>query len=179
MIQQVKPDKPADQDGVSVEFPDGLRVYICRVPMDDFVQGAPTQLSVFVNTEDMGTKDHAVVHNDTNPKYPHQFPEMQILLNDATLYDCAPGANGIDRIEQEREKKLQEESLMAVWYTPQAIRDHFEADEDDVAEWVAQASDDDLKVISDWAVGGTDRTWECFHEVLVDCVRDKMRNPNA
>lgn len=67
--------------GTLVTMPDGLSVRITRVPLDGalgLAESKRTQLSVFVNTEDMDTD-----HRDGKPL-------MQVVLNDATLYDVEP-----------------------------------------------------------------------------------------
>lgn len=73
--------------GVLVTMPDGLSVRICRVPLDGALTVADskrTQLSVFLNTEEMDADHDAGT------------PLMQVVLNDATLYDAEPNAVTID-----------------------------------------------------------------------------------
>jgi hypothetical protein len=61
-----------------VASPEGMLVRITRVPLAD----GDTQLSVFINSEEM-TVD---VGGEDGSE-----PEIQVLLNDATLYDREPG----------------------------------------------------------------------------------------
>lgn len=72
----------SDDEGTTVVTPDGLRVYITRVPVDgatSLAESKRTQLSVFILTEGMGDTDH-----DAGK------PLMQVALNDATVYDEEP-----------------------------------------------------------------------------------------
>jgi hypothetical protein len=77
---------------------------------------------------------------------------------------------------------------LAVFYTPDAIREHFElieeqdrgqTNEDDrtCAKWVARATEDELREIGLSCVW-SDRTWQLFHELLVDAVTDYKKDGN-
>lgn len=77
----------------------GLRVLICRV---DLGHDRPTQLAVFINTEDMGDTDHT--RDPSSPAAADRaggIPEMQVCLGDAVLYDCEPGTNGVDKARRD------------------------------------------------------------------------------
>jgi hypothetical protein len=64
----------------------GLRITVARV---ELASSQETQLSVFINTEDL---DPA-----SDPQFKGGIPQMQICLNDATLYDCEPNTEGEDK----------------------------------------------------------------------------------
>lgn len=68
---------PVAGKGVQVRMPNGLDVFITEVILGPH---APDQPSVFINTEEMsgGGLDGGM-------------PEIQVCLNDATLYDREPG----------------------------------------------------------------------------------------
>jgi hypothetical protein len=76
-----------DDGDAKLIMPNGLNIMVTRVPLafgeDDYNSNLDhTQLTVSVNTEDMEQD-----HDDGTPI-------MQVLLNDATLYDVEPGPNG-------------------------------------------------------------------------------------
>lgn len=94
-------DQVGTLDGYEMEFPTGLRVLVTRVPLvggDGLTHTEYSQLSVFINTEDMGDTDH-FVQGGEDEFAQGMTPEMQVLLNDATLYDCEPGSGGKDRAQ--------------------------------------------------------------------------------
>lgn len=70
---------------------------------------------------------------------------------------------------------------LAVYFTPDAIADAFDRDlidEDDErevarAEWVEQASDDELRKIGEACIGG-DIIWRTFHELIEMEVDDAL-----
>lgn len=63
----------------------------------------------------------------------------------------------------------------ALYFGPQEIRDHFEGNDDPIAKWVEQATDNALIDI-----GGTalydDRLYRAFHDSLVDAVQEQMES---
>lgn len=105
-------------DNAEVVTADKLRVLITRVAASEDADA--TQLSVFINTEDMDV-DH---YGGT--------PEMQVCLNDASLYDCEPGTAGVDRVETV--ESLSRRPAKALVETANnvlaALRIRVEADED-------------------------------------------------
>lgn len=62
---------------------------------------------------------------------------------------------------------------LALWFTPQAIRDHFDGDEDERSEWVANATDEQLAAVGQDALG-YDSIYREFHESLAVIVDDAM-----
>jgi hypothetical protein len=62
---------------VKLEMPNGLSIWVTRVPVGE----DGMQLAVFINTEGMNGVEH-----DENGS-----PSMQVVLNDATLYDYEAG----------------------------------------------------------------------------------------
>lgn len=71
-------ERGSHEPGVyKLEFEDGLSVWITRIPLDE----GRTQLAVFINTEDM---------DENGEDHDNGIPLMQVLLNDATLYDKEP-----------------------------------------------------------------------------------------
>lgn len=71
-------------DGWEMIFGDGLRVLVTRVDINASVVDDKTQLAVFINTEEMGERDH-----EPDPAGGLK-PLMEVLLNDAVLYDEEP-----------------------------------------------------------------------------------------
>lgn len=67
---------------------------------------------------------------------------------------------------------------LALWFTPGAIRDHFEAREDEVAEWVAKATDEQLVVIGEDCLGH-DSLYREFHEALEYEVEQSIKKGDA
>lgn len=69
-----------DDEGTAIVMSNGLRIRITRVPLDgatSLAESKRTQLSVFISTEEMGDDQNGT-------------PLMQVVLNDATLYDQEP-----------------------------------------------------------------------------------------
>jgi len=65
------------------------------------------------------------------------------------------------------------EMQLALWLTPQAIRDHFDGGDSDVAEWVAQASDTDLEEVGEECLSG-DVLYNAFHDSLMLSVEERL-----
>lgn len=65
---------------------------------------------------------------------------------------------------------------LAVYFTPHAIRDSYELNDDDDPEkmWVAAASDDELRQVGDACVN-SETIWRTFHEVIGQAVRLRMK----
>lgn len=63
------------------------------------------------------------------------------------------------------------DSSLAVWFTPQAIRSHFETPATEWHDVVANMSDEELRGIGDSCLS-TDYIWEVFHQLLVGCLQD-------
>ena len=72
--------------------------------------------------------------------------------------------------------KRRDES-MAVWYTPQAIREHFDASEGEIEKWVEAASDEELAAVGEEAIS-CERVWTDFHESLIEAVRARIHVEN-
>lgn len=71
-------------------------------------------------------------------------------------------------------EKERAESMLALWFTPDAIADHWEGDPSDYAdseraEWVQQASIDELISVGQDAIGD-DMLYQTFHEILGEIV---------
>lgn len=65
------------------------------------------------------------------------------------------------------EHKNTAEERLALWFTPQAIRDHFDGDEGTVVDWVHGASDDELRALGEECLGA-DTLYSEFHRLLVE-----------
>ena len=66
-----------------------------------------------------------------------------------------------------------EEEVLAVWFTPEAIRQHFELHSDNVARWVATATDAELLEVALHAMDA-DALWSTFHDVLVASIEGRL-----
>jgi hypothetical protein len=60
-------------------------------------------------------------------------------------------------------------SELAIWFTPEAIRQHFEGADTELEEWVNKAKDAQLKDVGLMAMNW-EHLWEEFHKALVDAV---------
>jgi hypothetical protein len=67
---------------------------------------------------------------------------------------------------------LREDNL-AVWFTPSAIVDAFDGEENELAQWVRGASEAQLASIGE-ACLSADSLWRLFHELIEMFVRDDM-----
>lgn len=56
----------------------------------------------------------------------------------------------------------------ALWFTPAAIRNHFDSDDDEIGKAVEAADDETLSAVGDMAING-DSIYQEFHETLVYC----------
>jgi hypothetical protein len=65
---------------------------------------------------------------------------------------------------------------LALWLTPEAIRDHFAGATDDEAKLVAEASDAQLRAVGEWCAA-RHPLQAAFHEVLLDGVHEKLAPP--
>lgn len=63
---------------------------------------------------------------------------------------------------------------LALWFTPGAIRDHFEADDDERGKWVANASDEQLAAIGE-ACLEHDSIYSEFHDALAHEVDQSIK----
>lgn len=54
---------------------------------------------------------------------------------------------------------------LALWFTPDAIRDHFEADDDERGKWVENATDEQLAAVGQNCLG-YDAIYSAFHDAL-------------
>lgn len=84
---------------------------------------------------------------------------------------------GVDTIRElhalvEDGKALNRESGLALWFTPQCIRDHYDGDEGPEADWVSTATDEELAGVGSDALG-YDPLYREFHSSLQDCVRER------
>ncbi len=70
-------------------------------------------------------------------------------------------------------KDYEKDDTLALWFTPRAIQDHFEVDEDDVGEWVRNATTEELVEIGQACIG-SDMLYSTFHDVMVLMVEDKL-----
>lgn len=57
------------------------------------------------------------------------------------------------------------DTRLALWFTPQAIRDHYDGDDTAEARWVSTATDDQLADVGSSCLGD-DVLYRTFHEVL-------------
>lgn len=78
-----------------------------------------------------------------------------------------------DRIAAEWPDAHEVDAQLALWFTPQCIRDHFDGDDDERAKWVADATQDDLAEIGHDALAD-DGIYRAFHEALAGGVDDAM-----
>jgi pyruvate dehydrogenase complex dehydrogenase (E1) component len=67
---------------------------------------------------------------------------------------------------------------LALWFTPQAIRDHFDGSADEIAEWVKDATDEELLSVGEEAIGH-DYVLEAFASVLGDSVEVRINADKA
>jgi len=63
---------------------------------------------------------------------------------------------------------------LAIWFTPEAIRDSFEAAQDERAAWVKAASDATLADIGETCLS-YDLVWDAFNEALDLAIDDAMQ----
>lgn len=61
-----------------------------------------------------------------------------------------------------KKNTIRDEDL-ALWFTPQALRDHFDGDDSEVAEAVLNADDDTLRELAQGALS-SDILYSVFHE---------------
>lgn len=88
------------------------------------------------------------------------------------------------RFEREDAQKLEKGSIvskddmaLALWFTPDAIRDHFEGEDGSLAAAIAGASDEQLREIGEGALGG-DFLYREFHEGLRMNAEDVLDIPH-
>lgn len=62
---------------------------------------------------------------------------------------------------------------LALWFTPEAIRSHFEGDDDEVSRAVEAATDDQLVRVGE-ACLCADTLYEEFHRLLTAVVEDVL-----
>lgn len=78
-----------------------------------------------------------------------------------------PGGVGYD---------AEKDTSLALWFTPQAIRDHFDGDEGPLADAVRDAPEDKLREVGAMALGG-DSLYAEFHRLLKVCAEDVFGVP--
>jgi hypothetical protein len=66
------------------------------------------------------------------------------------------------------------EDMLAVWFTPECLRDHFAGSGDDVEEFVMGLCEAQLVEIGKEALWD-DRLWGAFHAVLIDVISERRR----
>lgn len=62
---------------------------------------------------------------------------------------------------------------LAIWFTPGAIRQHFEDDGSYMAQFVARATDEDLTRVGQWCLG-SDVLYKEFHKLLCAGVKKEL-----
>lgn len=65
------------------------------------------------------------------------------------------------------------EEELALSFEPQAIRDHFDGDDDNRSEWIANATDEQLREVALECLSG-DVIYNAFHESLRLAVDDRL-----
>lgn len=78
-----------------------------------------------------------------------------------------------DFVEKIKKEGAEDSKFLAVWFTPQAIRDHYVGDDSPAAEWVREASEETLISIGLTCLD-YDQVWETFHYVIDDAVTEEM-----
>lgn len=63
---------------------------------------------------------------------------------------------------------------LVLWFTPDAIREHFSFEDTPESRWVAQATDEQLEVVGEWAING-DYLYEAFRWMLRTSVEYSMK----
>lgn len=66
-----------------------------------------------------------------------------------------------------------EDDKLALWFTPEAIREHFEGDADQRTEWVEAASDEQLVKLGEYCLSA-DPLYREFHRLLRDAVDNQI-----
>lgn len=73
------------------------------------------------------------------------------------------------------------DEFLAVWFTPDAIRDHFDGAEDDDDPrliWAMSASDEDLREVGNGCVSD-DAMWSLFHVLIEENIDAVMAERKA
>ena len=95
-----------------------------------------------------------------------------------TIQPAAPGdpVGWRNKIVARVMSALEDDPNLALWFTPDAIRDHFEDGESSYAELVEAATDEQLRAVGDDALS-SDYLYSARHEVLVDALvaHDELR----
>lgn len=76
---------------------------------------------------------------------------------------------GCDTPESLEPPTHNDDPALALWFTPAAIRSHFDGDDDETAEWVANASDEELREIGE-ACLSADSLYGLFHMLLINAI---------
>ena len=109
---------------------------------------------------------------DARAKY---LTELRSVVDNAA--DARPDLHAaIDYMDDQPVRKVVASSTV-LSFEPQAIRDHFDVEESDIAAWVAQASDADLAHIASAALSN-DKLYDAFHDVLTSEIRYTLNGDN-
>lgn len=70
-----------------------------------------------------------------------------------------------------KKRDYENDPLLALWFTPGAIRDHFEGDDDELGRKVDGMSDAELAEVGE-VILGSDALYKTFHRLLVACIEE-------
>jgi len=70
------------------------------------------------------------------------------------------------------------DDLLALWFTPQAIRDHFDGHGGDIEAAVAFATDEQLRDVAEWCLNA-DALYREFDRFLVAAIEARLAMPRA
>lgn len=81
-------------------------------------------------------------------------------------------------IEKKTTPSVENDTSLALWFTPVAIREHFDgaSDDDEIAQWVNNASDEQLVSMGHNCLS-SDILYATFHEVMVLDVEWAIKHP--
>jgi hypothetical protein len=97
-------------------------------------------------------------------------------LSDVRSEDAAHADLLVEIADAVAEGRDAEDMDLALWLTPEAIRDHFASTDGEEAKLVAAASDAQLRDVGEWCAARHPlRT--ALHEVLLDSVHEKLAPP--
>jgi hypothetical protein len=71
-----------------------------------------------------------------------------------------------------------EDTSLALWFTPQCIRDHFDGDDDELSAWVEEATEEQLRMVGSNALSA-DPLYREFHDLLKTEVEWMIAHPNG